>query len=76
MITVVVAQLSCRGWVSGGSRMLRGEGLLRPLLIRPRACAARRDVRTRIWRTIPALSPETEWSPDRLRSLLRTQLRR
>ncbi|MHB1123426.1 MAG: hypothetical protein ACYC0T_11990 [Ramlibacter sp.] len=31
LITVVVAQLSWRGWVSGARALLRGEGLLRPV---------------------------------------------
>ena len=32
MITVVVAQLSWRGWMSGARALLRGEGIVRPLL--------------------------------------------
>ncbi|MDE2277419.1 MAG: trehalose-6-phosphate synthase, partial [Burkholderiales bacterium] len=32
LITVVVAQLSWRGWVSGARALLRGEGLVRPLV--------------------------------------------
>src|SRR5204863_1539753 len=32
LVTVVVAQLSWRGWVSGAQALLRGEGLLRPML--------------------------------------------
>src|SRR5947207_583542 len=31
LITVIVAQLSWRGWVSGARALLRGEGLIRPL---------------------------------------------
>ena len=30
LITVVIAQLSWRGWVHGLRALLRGEGLLRP----------------------------------------------
>ena len=32
LVTVIVAQLSWRGWVSGAQALLRGEGLVRPLL--------------------------------------------
>jgi len=80
MITVVVAQLSWRGWVSGARALLRGEGLLRPLLHpTPELAPLAADLRTRL-RDLEdefrrAQGPETEWSPDRLRSLLRTQLR-
>jgi len=80
MITVVVAQLSWRGWVSGARALLRGEGLLRPLLApTPELAPLAADLRTRLrdlddeYRRI--LGPGAEWSPDRLRSLLRTQLR-
>jgi trehalose 6-phosphate synthase len=80
MITVVVAQLSWRGWVSGARALLRGEGLLRPLLPpTPELAPLAADLRSRLrdlddeYRRIQV--PEAEWSPDRLRSLLRTQLR-
>jgi alpha,alpha-trehalose-phosphate synthase [UDP-forming] len=80
MITVVVAQLSWRGWVSGARALLRGEGLLSPLLApTPELAPLAADLRTRLrdlddeYRRI--LGPQAEWSPDRLRSLLRTQLR-
>ena len=47
LITMVVAQLSWRGWVSGVRALLRGEGLLRPMVaptpetgaVRGRVCA-------------------------------------
>jgi trehalose 6-phosphate synthase len=80
MITVVVAQLSWRGWVSGARALLRGEGLLRPLLPpTPELAPLAADLRTRLrdlddeYRRIHGL--QAEWGPDRLRSLLRTQLR-
>ncbi|HWY73811.1 MAG TPA: trehalose-6-phosphate synthase [Burkholderiaceae bacterium] len=80
MITVVVAQLSWRGWVSGARALLRGEGLLTPLLApTPELAPLAADLRSRLrdlddeYRRI--LNPEAEWSPERLRSLLRTQLR-
>jgi hypothetical protein len=40
LITVVVAQLSWRGWVAACARLMRGEGLLTPWPARPRAGAA------------------------------------
>jgi trehalose-6-phosphate synthase len=80
MITVVVAQLSWRGWVSGARALLRGEGLLRPLLpptpeLAPLAVDLRKRLRDLDDEYRRSLGPEAEWSPDRLRSLLRTQLR-
>ena len=41
LITVIVAQLSWRGWVSGARALLRGEGLIRPMAASRRAGAAR-----------------------------------
>jgi alpha,alpha-trehalose-phosphate synthase [UDP-forming] len=80
LITVVVAQLSWRGWVNGARALLRGEGLLRPLLApTPELAPIAADLRKRLrdledeYRRVQG--PEAEWSPDRLRSLLRTQLR-
>ena len=80
IITVVVAQLSWRGWVSGTRALLRGEGLLRPLVqaspeLEPIAVDLRsrlRDLEDEIRRANSATAP---WDPERLRSLLRTTLR-
>jgi trehalose 6-phosphate synthase len=80
IITVVVAQLSWRGWVSGTRALLRGEGLLRPLMqprpeLEPIAADLRtrlRDLEDEIRRANGASAP---WNPERLRSLLRTTLR-
>ncbi|MCW5626107.1 MAG: trehalose-6-phosphate synthase, partial [Burkholderiales bacterium] len=80
MITVVVAQLSWRGWVSGARALLRGEGLLLPLIpASPELAPFAADLRARL-RDLEdeyrrAQGPDTEWNPERLRSLLRTQLR-
>jgi trehalose 6-phosphate synthase len=80
IVTVVVAQLSWQGWVSGARALLRGEGLLSPLRSStPELAPLAADLRTRLqdlddeYRR--ARSPQAEWSPDRLRALLRTQLR-
>ena len=78
-ITMVVAQLSWRGWISGIRGLLRGEGLLRPLGAWRDLAPLAADLRVRL-RDLEdeyrrSLGPEVEWNADRLRSLLRTQLR-
>jgi trehalose 6-phosphate synthase len=79
-ITVVVAQLSWRGWVSGVRAILRGEGLVRPLLApAPELAPFAADLRARL-RDLEdeyrrAQGPEVEWGPERLRALLHTHLR-
>ncbi|MEW6707145.1 MAG: trehalose-6-phosphate synthase [Pseudomonadota bacterium] len=79
-ITVVVAQLSWRGWVAGVRAILRGEGLVRPLLApAPELAPFAADLRARL-RDLEdeyrrAQGPEVEWNPERLRGLLRTHLR-
>jgi trehalose 6-phosphate synthase/phosphatase len=80
LITVVVAQISWRGWVSGMQGILRGEGLIRPLLnpppeLMPFASEVRarlRDLEDEYRRSLDLMSG---WTPERLRSLLQTQLR-
>jgi trehalose 6-phosphate synthase len=86
VITMIVAQLSWRGWVSGLRAILRGEGLVRPISGMPGATAVAMpelapiaaDLRARL-RDLEdeyrrAQGPETEWNADRLRTLLRTRL--
>ena len=78
VITVVVAQLSWRGWVNGARAIMRGEGLLSPLLPAPELAPFAADLRTRL-RDLEdeyrrAQGPDAEWTADRLRTLLRTQL--
>jgi len=77
-ITVVVAQVSWRGWVAGVRGILRGEGVLRPLLSPPEMTPFAAELRARL-RDLEdeyrrAQGPQTEWNPERLRTLLRTQL--
>ncbi len=80
LITVVVAQLSWRGWVSGARALLRGEGLISPLVPpSPELAPFAADLRDRL-RDLEddyrrSLGPKEDWNPERLRSLLRTQLR-
>ena len=79
LITVIVAQLSWRGWVNGMHAILRGEGLIRPLLPPPELQPVVAEVRARLrdledeFRRTQGLV--TEWNPERLRALLHTQLR-
>jgi trehalose 6-phosphate synthase len=81
LVTVIVAQLSWRGWVSGTRALLRGEGLVRPLVgaPAPELAPLADELRARLhdledeYRR--AKGPETEWTAQRLQSLLHTQLR-
>ncbi|MEP7325466.1 MAG: trehalose-6-phosphate synthase [Gemmatimonadota bacterium] len=81
LITVVIAQLSWRGWVQGLRALMRGEGLFRPSdrpdipELRPIAG----DLRTLI-RDLEAdhRSRDSErlaWTPEALRSIVREDLR-
>ena len=81
LITMVVAQLSWRGWMAGARALLRGEGLLRPMgPPSPELAPLARELRTRL-RDLEdeyrrSLGPDdSEWTPERLRSLLQSQLR-
>ena len=79
LITVVVAQLSWRGWVNGVRALLRGEGLLSPMLpSAPELAPFAADLRARM-RDLEdeyrrSAGPDAEWTAERLRTLLRTQL--
>lgn len=80
LVTVVVAQLSWRGWVSGARALLRGEGIVRPMLpgapeLAPLAADLRQRLRDLEDEYRRMQRPEAVWSPDRLQSLLKTQLR-
>ncbi|HUG25235.1 alpha,alpha-trehalose-phosphate synthase (UDP-forming) [Piscinibacter sp.] len=78
-ITVIVAQLSWRGWIAGVRGILRGEGLVRPLFSPAELTPFANELRARL-RDLEdeyrrAQGPQAEWNPERLRTLLRTQLR-
>jgi len=86
IITMIVAQLSWRGWVSGVRAIMRGEGLLSPLLsptpgnspppeLEPFAADLRARLRDLEDEYRRAQGPEAEWNPERLRALLHTRLR-
>nr|WP_312028321.1 trehalose-6-phosphate synthase [Aquabacterium sp. J223] len=81
LITVAVAQLSWRGWVQGMRAILRGEGLLTPMMQAPPPELApfAHDLRARL-RDLEddyrrSLGHDWQWTPERLRQLLQTQLR-
>jgi trehalose 6-phosphate synthase len=78
LITMVVAQLSWRGWVNGVRAILRGEGMANPLLPPPELAPFVEDLRTRL-RDLEdeyrrSQGPEVAWTAERLRNLLHTQL--
>lgn len=81
LITVVIAQLSWRGWVHGTRALLRGEGLVRPSerFMRPELRMIERDLRELVrdlrseYRSRdPA---QTDWSAETLREILHQDLR-
>jgi len=79
LITMAVAQLSWRGWLSGVRGILRGDGLLRPLLSAPEVSPVAEELRRQL-RDLEdhyrrALDPQSGWDAERLRALLRSQLR-
>jgi trehalose 6-phosphate synthase len=81
LITVIIAQLSWRGWVQGLRALLRGEGLLRPS-----AEPAMRELRP-FARDLRAMIHDLEaehrsrddeqltWTPETLRAILHGELR-
>ena len=79
-ITMAVAQLSWRGWVSGARALLRGEGLLTPMLgkrseLAPLAADFRERLRDLEDAYRRSLDRDDHWDAERLRALLRAQLR-
>jgi trehalose 6-phosphate synthase len=81
LITVVIAQLSWRGWVQGLRALLRGEGLVRPASaadvpeLRPLARDVRELVRQLEAHYRPRDESQLAWTPDTLRSILKGELR-
>jgi trehalose 6-phosphate synthase len=80
LITVLIAQLSWRGWVAGLRALLRGEGLFRPE--RPDAPELHpiaQDLRALIQDLEAEHRSRDEeqlaWTPDTLRAILHTDLR-
>ncbi|MEK7877149.1 MAG: trehalose-6-phosphate synthase [Pseudomonadota bacterium] len=81
LITVIIAQLSWRGWMQGFRALLRGEGLLRPAekINVPELRPLARDLRSLIRDIQSEYRPRDEaqltWTPETLRSILRHDLR-
>ena len=81
LITVVIAELSWRGWVEGLRALLRGEGLVRPALtisvpeLRPLAKDLRSLIRDIEYEYRPKDEAQLAWTPETLRSILRRDLR-
>ena len=81
LITVIIAQLSWRGWMQGTRALMRGEGLLRPAERddKPELNPIARDLRTLLRDIESAHAARDEgqmvWTADALRSLLHTELR-
>ena len=83
LITVVIAEISWRGWVAGIKAVLTGEGLLRsPTAMRvatPELRPLARDLQTLV-RDLEGErrsrdDSQTSWGPDALRSILRQDLK-
>src|SRR5215467_13168272 len=81
LITVVIAQLSWRGWVQGMRALLRGEGILRPAMGQavPELRPIERDLRELIRDLERQFRPVDEsqrlWTQQMLRATLKSELR-
>lgn len=84
LITVIVAQLSWRGWMAGVRALLRGEGLLRrPEINPPPSLPGFKPIARDLHRLISELEAENRardesqltWSPETLRTILHGELR-
>jgi trehalose 6-phosphate synthase len=84
LITVVIAQLSLRGWVKGVRALLRGEGLVRlPAAEAPSTAPELRPIEGDLRTLIRDMESEyrardesqVTWSPEALRAILRNDLR-
>ena len=81
LITVVIAQLSWRGWVAGMRALLRGEGLLRQPAAAPPA-AEFRPIARDLQRLIREMESDVrardesqlDWTPETLRAILHNEL--
>ncbi|MFO1316793.1 MAG: trehalose-6-phosphate synthase [Burkholderiales bacterium] len=80
LITVVIAQLSWRGWVAGLRALLRGEGILRPSAgTAPELKPIARDVQALLRELEHQFRPTDEsqqrWTEETLRAVLRGEMR-
>ena len=80
LVTLFIAHLSWRGWVAGVRAMLRGEGLVRPFAqgpdrdIAPLVGDLRRFMSQLDNERRDGEAAERQWTPDKLRRLLRELL--
>ena len=80
LITVVIAQISWRGWVRGLHSLLRGEGILRPTVaatapeLRPIARDLRDLIRDLERQYRPLDGSQRIWDQQALRATLRSEL--
>jgi len=83
LITVIIAQLSWRGWMAGMRSLLRGEGLLRkPQFNDQPALPGFKPIARDLQRLIRELEVETRtrdesqvtWTPEALRAILHSEL--
>ena len=84
LITVIIAQLSLRGWTAGVRSLLRGEGLLQQLAMNPQSSPPElKPIARDLQRLISELEAETRardegqitWTPESLRAILHGELR-
>ncbi len=83
LITVIVAQLSWRGWITGMRALLRGEGLLRQPGSTPPSLPGFKPIARDLQRLIRDLESDVHardeaqitWTPESLRGILRGELR-
>jgi trehalose-6-phosphate synthase len=80
LVTVVVAQLSWRGWVSGMRSLLKGEGLFKPVLnqtlpeLRPLAKDLRALVKNLESDRRSRDESQISWDPNTLKTILNQEL--
>lgn len=83
LVTVIIAQLSWRGWMTGMRSLLRGEGLLRePSLNAPPELPEFKPIARDLQRLVRELEAETRardedqitWTADALRAILHGEL--
>ena len=83
LVTVIIAQLSWRGWMTGMRSLLRGEGLLRePSLNTPSELPEFKPIARDLQRLVRELEAETRardedqitWTADALRTILHGEL--
>ncbi len=83
LLTVIIAHMSRRGWIEGTRALLRGEALKRPgdkgALAAPELQPIARDLRMLIRDLEAEYRPRDEeqitWTPEVLRSILKSELR-